>query len=147
MKEALLVLFERDLNKVKAELEAYTDENLLWQATDTIKNSGGNLCLHLVGNLKTYIGQGLAKVPYVRQRELEFSAKNVPRPTLLQELDETLAVVRKGISQLDQEQLQGNFPIKITAEETGMVVTLLHLYGHLTYHLGQLNYHRRFFDR
>ncbi|QCX00772.1 DUF1572 domain-containing protein [Aggregatimonas sangjinii] len=147
MKEALLVLFERDLNKVKTELEAYTDEALLWEVTDTVKNSGGNLCLHLIGNLKTYIGQGLAQEPYVRQRELEFSAKDVPRTTLLQELDETIAVVKKGIHQLDEEQLQDNFPIKITAEETGMVVTLLHLYGHLTYHLGQLHYHRRFFDR
>jgi len=146
MKEALLILFDRDLNKVKQEVALYTDETNLWRVSDGIKNSGGNLCLHLIGNLKTFIGQGLAQVPYTRQRELEFSAKNVPLTKLLQELDETIAVVQKGIAQLDRKQLQGNFPIKIRPKETGMVVTLLHLHGHLTYHLGQLNYHRRFFD-
>ena len=146
MKEILLELFHRDLHRLKKEIELYDDEAQLWKIQNAIKNSGGNLCLHIIGNLKEYIGNGLAQIAYERKREYEFSAKNIDRTKLYQELDETIALVSKGINQLDDKQLGGQFPIRIWAEETGMTFTLIHLHSHLTYHLGQINYHRRILD-
>lgn len=142
----LITLYNRDLNKLKKELELYNDESSLWKVDKAITNSGGNLCLHLIGNLKTYIGNGLCNSGYARNRDFEFSGKNVSRLKLYRELDETIAIVHLGLKSLTDEQIQGNFPINIWKEEAGMLFTLLHLHSHLNYHLGQINYHRRVLD-
>ena len=49
--EVLNSIFERDLVKLKLEIELYQDENSIWAVDKRISNSAGNLCLHLVGNL------------------------------------------------------------------------------------------------
>jgi len=147
VKEPLKELFNRDLKRLKQEIELYNDEQALWKTENLIKNSGGNLCLHLIGNLKTFIGNGLAEIGYIRQRDFEFSAKNIDRAKIYAEIDETIHIVNQGFDNLNEEQLNGNFSIKIWEKETGMAFTLIHLYSHLNYHLGQINYHRRFIDK
>ncbi|MCB0374028.1 MAG: DUF1572 family protein, partial [Muricauda sp.] len=118
----------------------------LWRTDKNITNSAGNLCLHLIGNLNTFIGAGLAKTDYVRDREFEFAGKDVPRDSLLQQIDDTMIVVENGIDALTDEALSGDFPIQIWGKPTGMEFTLVHLATHLSYHLGQINYHRRLLD-
>ncbi len=54
--QTLIKLFKKDLNALKQEVAAYTNEANLWVLDDDIKNSAGNLCLHLVGNLNHFIG-------------------------------------------------------------------------------------------
>jgi hypothetical protein len=146
LKEALKELFNRDLITLRKELELYTDEANLWKVDNSIQNSGGTLCLHVIGNLKTFIGNALAQTSYLRNREFEFSGTPVSRTKIYQELDETIAAVNKGFDTLTEAQLDDNFPIRIWAEEKKTLYTLMHLHGHLTYHLGQLNYHRRILD-
>jgi len=51
--ETLKSLFARDLNKLRREIELYKNEENLWKVEEHIANSGGNLCLHLVGNLNS----------------------------------------------------------------------------------------------
>jgi uncharacterized damage-inducible protein DinB len=145
--QALKELFTRDLNKLRQEIELYKEDSTLWTTENSIKNSGGNLCLHIVGNLKTYIGNGLAQMGYVRNRELEFSAKFVERIDIYKQIDETIQIVNRGLSQITDEELNANFPIVIWEKETGMAFTLMHLYAHLNYHLGQINYHRRVLEK
>ncbi|MFT6996233.1 MAG: hypothetical protein ACJA1P_002981, partial [Maribacter sp.] len=91
MKEALKELFNRDLITLRKELELYTDEANLWKVDNSIQNSGGTLCLHVIGNLKTFIGNALAQTSYLRNREFEFSGTPVSRTKIYQELDETIA--------------------------------------------------------
>ena len=146
LNETLKELFIRDLNKLKEEISAYKKESDLWVTTGTIKNSGGNLCLHLIGNLNTYIGAKLGEVDYTRQRDLEFSDKDVPRSVLLDNIDETIDFVTQGLDSVTTEQLKGMFPEKIWATETKMDFTLIHIHSHLMYHLGQINYHRRMME-
>jgi len=146
LKEALLQLFRRDLQKLKKEIEAYQDEAAIWAVDKNIANSAGNLCLHLVGNLNTYIGVGLAGTDYKRERDLEFSLKHIPVQELVKKIDDTILVVEQGLERLNDDLLQQDFPIVIWDKPTGMVYTLVHLTTHLNYHLGQINYHRRLFD-
>jgi len=143
---SLKKLFKRDLKKLKKEIELYKEDTTLWKIENTIKNSGGNLCLHLIGNLKTFIGKGLSEIGYQRNREFEFAGKMVDRKILYREIDETIEIVDHALSQITKEQLDGYFPMLIWEEKTGMVFTLMHLHGHLTYHLGQINYHRRILE-
>lgn len=141
-----MTLYRRDLNRVKQEILLYKNTATLWKTDKSITNSGGNLCLHLIGNLKAFIGDALAQTGYSRDRDFEFSGKDVTREKLIKELDETIEIVHQALKNLDPQQLEEDFPIKIWQEKTGMLFTLLHLHSHLNYHLGQLSYHRRFFD-
>lgn len=75
LNETLTSLFERDLKKVIEELKLYKNETDLWEIKSGISNSGGNLALHLLGNLNTYIGKNIGNTGYIRDRPLEFSAK------------------------------------------------------------------------
>ena len=142
----LNALFTRDLIKLKDEIALYRDDDALWSVKEGISNSGGNLCLHLIGNLRTYIGKALGGVFYERDRSNEFSAKLIPRENIYREIDETIEVVTQSLDIISADQLAEDFPEMIWDKPTGMIYTLMHLHGHLTYHLGQINYHRRLLD-
>lgn len=144
--ETLKILFKRDLNKLKKEILAYQDASKLWHFEKGISNSAGNLCLHLIGNLNTYIGLEIGKTNYVRQRDLEFSLKNVPRSELIQKIEETIIIVESALSKLTAQQLKEEYPILVFDKKTSTEYLLVHLTTHLTYHLGQINYHRRLLD-
>lgn len=144
--DTLRLLFGRDLNRVKQELALYNDEEKIWHIEKGIANSAGNLCLHLIGNLNTYIGAELGGIAYVRHRELEFSLKNVARWELLEKLDETSRIVDVSLSKASPEVLAQEYPILVFDHKTTTEYLLVHLATHLTYHLGQINYHRRLLD-
>ena len=139
-------LFERDLNKLINEIESYQNEESLWLISEDIRNSGGNLALHLVGNLRTYIGKNLGGFEYIRNRETEFSAKNIPKETVLSMIKETRIIVLTTLELLNIKQLEGIYTEEILGYEMTTQYFLIHLYGHLNYHLGQINYHRRIFN-
>ncbi|MDN3673553.1 DUF1572 family protein [Flavobacterium branchiarum] len=144
--ETLRALFNRDLNKLKLEIESYKNEAKIWSIDEQILNSAGNLCLHLIGNLNTYIGATLGNSGYIRYRELEFSLKNIPKAELITKIEETILTVDFAISNLSEDQLEHEFPIVVFEgkDSTGFILT--HLTTHLAYHLGQINYHRRLLD-
>ncbi len=144
--ETLKALFARDLKRLRKEVELYKNENNLWRIEKNITNSAGNLCLHLIGNLNTYIGKEIGKTDYVRDRESEFSLKNVSRTELLDKIDETIQVINKSLDDLDESTLKIEYPILVFEKKTSTEYLLIHLITHLTYHLGQINYHRRLID-
>jgi Protein of unknown function (DUF1572) len=138
-------LFERDLNRLHKEIESYETEESLWIIKEGIKNSGGNLALHLVGNLRTYIGKNLGGFEYIRNREAEFSSKNIPKEILLKMIEETKSIVLKTLETLTISQLEEIYKEDVLGYEMTTQYFVIHLYGHLNYHLGQINYHRRLF--
>ena len=144
--ETLKSLFNRDLKRLRKEIELYSNENNLWKVEKHIANSAGNLCLHLIGNLNTYIGKEIGKTGYIRNRELEFSLTDVPKIELLKKIDETILIVNNSLDKLTQEELLKEYPIIIFENATSTEYVLVHLTTHLTYHLGQINYHRRLLD-
>jgi uncharacterized damage-inducible protein DinB len=146
--QTLQVLFDRDLTRLKTELAFYKDEKAIWYTGGSITNSAGNLCLHLIGNLNTYIGATLGDTGYVRQRDLEFSRKNVPRDELITMLDEAGRMVKSTLNSLKDDDLKRDFPVLVFADKriTTTEFMLVHMTTHLNYHLGQINYHRRLLD-
>lgn len=144
--ETLKTLFERDLKRLREEIKSYKNENNLWIVDKAIANSAGNLCLHLVGNLNTYIGKEIGKTDYIRNRALEFSLKNIPKVKLLKMIDDMILVVSDSLDKLTREELQKEFPIIVFDKATSTEYFLVHLTTHLAYHLGQINYHRRLLD-
>jgi hypothetical protein len=144
--ETLKTLFNRDLNKLKSEIESYQTESNLWRIDQDIANSAGNLCLHLIGNLNTYIGANLGSSSYIRNRELEFSLKDVPKLELIKMIEETIVMVSETLDKISSEQINGEYPMLVFKEKTSIEFFLVHLTTHLAYHLGQINYHRRLLD-
>ncbi len=144
--DTLKYLYNRDLNKLKKEINAYKVEQNIWKVAEGITNCGGNLCLHLVGNLNTYLGTHLGETGYVRQRDLEFSLKNVPRETLIKQIEDTAEIIENTLHKLTEEDLEKDYPIIVFKNKMSTGLFLTHLTTHLTYHLGQINYHRRLLD-
>jgi len=139
----LIALYERDLNKLKQEIQSYENEEKLWEVSGNINNSAGNLCLHLTGNLRHFIGTILGKTNFVRNREAEFSLKNIPQNQLIQDVESTIAVIKEVLPQLTEEQLAQEYPLQVLGYPMPTSYFLIHLAMHLDYHLGQINYHRR----
>ena len=141
--EILSQLYQRDLDKLNIEIGQYVSDEQLWTVPDGISNSGGNLALHVVGNLKHFIGAVLGKSGYVRDREAEFGSKNVSRDDLITAIDETSEMVTSTLAKLTTDDLAAVYPIEVFGHPMTTEAFLIHLSTHLNYHLGQINYHRR----
>jgi uncharacterized damage-inducible protein DinB len=146
MIETLKTLFNRDLNKLKFEIESYQNESTIWYIEKSVSNSAGNLCLHIIGNLNTYIGAQIGKTNYIRNRELEFSNKDIPKLQLIAQIEATIQTVNDALDLLTNVDLKKEYPLLVFETKTSTEFFLVHLTTHLAYHLGQINYHRRLLD-
>ena len=145
--ESFAPLFERDLKALSKQLSLYETEFDIWKIDGEIKNSGGNLALHIIGNLRHFIGHVMGGATYERQREMEFDSINVPRDQMIREIETTAEEVKMVLLQIDNEHLLDVFPINVLGYEMTTAYFITHLYGHLNYHLGQVNYHRRMLSK
>lgn len=143
MLEDLSKLFHRDLERLTKELKSYDNEEDLWKVRGEIGNSGGSLAVHLCGNLRSFVGKEIGGFDYVRDREFEFSGTPVSRKKLYEWIEEADLWVQSSLDRLNENLLEKDFPIQPFPENITYQQFLIHLYGHLNYHLGQINYHRR----
>lgn len=141
--ETLLKLFDRDLLRLEEEINLYPTEESIWRLSGAIKNTSGNLCLHLCGNLQHYIGKNLGRITYTRDRDNEFAAKGISKAQLIAEVQKTRQTVRESLETLKPSVLEAEYPEKINEQSVTTAYFLIHLTAHLNYHLGQINYHRR----
>ncbi len=144
--EHLTRLFSRDLDKLITELNLYQNESHLWLLDKDISNTAGNLALHLVGNLNHFIGASIGNTGYVRQRDLEFSQKNIPREDIIKSIEATKLMIAEVLADVTVEGLNQEFRRNPFEDYMTTEFFLLHLLTHLSYHLGQINYHRRLID-
>jgi uncharacterized damage-inducible protein DinB len=141
--ETIRTLFLRELRALRREIEAYSDEPLLWETRGGITNSAGNLALHLCGNLQHFVGARLGDTGYVRDRDAEFARRNVSRSEILAEIDAAIAAVHRGFERINDNDLSKQFPESIAKMTVTTGEWLTHLVAHLGYHVGQIDYHRR----
>ncbi|MGN6267787.1 MAG: DinB family protein [Ginsengibacter sp.] len=135
--------FERDLDKLKEEISLFKNEDDVWKIKDGITNSAGNLTMHLLGNLNHFIGKTLGHTDYVRKRDEEFSLKNISREKLISDINSLKEVIKNSLSNLSDEDLKKEFPVKIQEQTFTTQNMLIYLLAHFNYHLGQVNYLRR----
>ncbi len=141
--EELAALFRRDLTRLVQELAAFPDDATLWKTLPGIANSAGNLTLHLEGNLREFIGRQLGGVAYQRQRPLEFSDSGFTAAELSSRIEAVRDLVPAIIAALSPEQCAATFPENVYGMPLSTGQFVLSLYGHLSYHLGQIDYLRR----
>lgn len=140
---AALFQFENYLNQLVLELESFPSEESIWKVPSGIANSPGNLALHITGNLNHFIGAVLGKTGYIRERELEFSQKDVPRAVLIAGLRDAQALVVGILSEMDGNKKLADYPDSFKGRTLSIDDALSHLLAHLAYHTGQVNYLRR----
>ena len=139
---AVSAILNRDLQTLRREVEAYPDEHQLWTTAPGITNPGGTLVLHLAGNLQHYLGRQLGGTDYLRDRPAEFSRRGVPRAELLREIAAAQQAVAL-LGNLDDAALRREFPEAVGGATINTAEFLVHIACHFTYHLGQIDYHRR----
>jgi uncharacterized damage-inducible protein DinB len=109
----------------------------IWTRGSENENAVGNLVLHLSGNIRQWIGSGVAGLPDDRQRDAEFEARGGMSPAELASflkirIDEIIAIIRA----LPAARL----PERITPQ--GYDVTVLeaiaHVVEHFSMHTGQI---------
>lgn len=143
IKDSLIEFYERDLKQVAEEIRKYDNDEAIWLTSGSISNSAGNLALHICGNLRHFVGNVLGGTGYVRERDKEFSTKGLTRETVANLVDECRKELVQVLGDLDNETLHGMYPIRVLDRDLTTIHFLAHLATHLSYHLGQLNYHRR----
>jgi len=141
--QTLPEFYERDLLKLKEEINLYKKESDLWVVKNEINNSAGNLCLHLIGNLNHFIGATLGNTGYSRTREIEFSSKHIPIEKMNTDIEELVVIIKNTLCSLSAIDYERDFPLLKHEKVVSTEHMLLHLLTHLSYHLGQINYHRR----
>ncbi len=140
---AVAAILDRDLQALAREVAAYPDERALWETPPGITNSAGTLALHLAGNVRHYLGAQLGGTGYVRDRPAEFASRNVPRRTILAQIDEARAAVRAAAARTGADREEQDFPDVVGGVRVATGEYLIHLVSHFTFHLGQVDYHRR----
>ena len=143
MKDELAGLFRREMGRLLQELRAFPDDDSVWRTAPGVTNPAGNLVLHLEGNLREYIGRQLAGVPYQRDRPQEFAARGVTRGDLIARVEGILRDIPPAIEGLSETTLDAAYPEEQSEGPQSARRFLLSLYGHFTYHLGQIGYLRR----
>jgi len=143
LNNVLATFYERDIRKLIEEINLFKNEEDLWRTVGSVKNSCGNLVLHIIGGLNYFIGTTLAQTGYVRNRDEEFTQKGVERKELVAKLEELIPLINKTLNGLTEEQMQDEYPIFFDKPKISCSYVLMQLLLHINYHLGQVNYLRR----
>lgn len=109
----------------------------VWARGSDSQNAIGNLVLHLCGNVRQWIGMGVAGLPDVRARDAEFAAKGEVSPQelksrLLIEVQEAKAIIRDlRVEKLSQRTKVQNYDITV-------LEAIYHVVEHFSGHTGQI---------
>ncbi|MGH7561968.1 MAG: DinB family protein [Gemmatimonadales bacterium] len=140
---AIAGILSRDLVSLRKEVEAYPSDAELWQPAPGTTNPGGTLAIHLAGNLQHFVGAVLGGSGYVRDRDAEFSTRDLSRTDVIARIDAAIRAVEDAFTRLTDADLGREYPVPIGKFRVETGDFLVHLVSHLAYHLGQVDYHRR----
>jgi uncharacterized damage-inducible protein DinB len=109
----------------------------IWTRNSENENAVGNLVLHLSGNVRQWIGSGLAELPDHRERDAEFDARGGMAPTELSDLlqsrvAEAVVTIRKvpPTRLIERIQPQGH--------DVTVLEAIAHVVEHFSQHTGQV---------
>jgi uncharacterized damage-inducible protein DinB len=124
---------------------AVLDDREVWARPNAASNSIGNLLLHLAGNLRQWIVSGVGGVTDVRERDLEFAAReSLTKDELLMRLTEVIDDADKILAKLEDELAAtgSDQPLQSLILPQGYQQTTLdavfHAVEHFSYHTGQI---------
>jgi len=109
----------------------------IWARGSENENAVGNLVLHLSGNVRQWIGSGVAGLPDDRQRDAEFDARGGTAPTELAELLKTrVAEAVATIRAVPASRLTER--IATQGYDVTVLEAIAHVVEHFSMHTGQV---------
>jgi uncharacterized damage-inducible protein DinB len=126
------------LPKLQFCMEGLSDEDVWWRPNEQ-SNSIGNLILHLSGNMRQWIINGIGGGQFQRDRDAEFAERrHRPKAELAAGIEATVNEVVEVLSGLSEPGLLERFPVQIYS--TSRLQAIYHVVEHFSYHLGQILY-------
>ncbi|HKV03591.1 MAG TPA: DinB family protein [Candidatus Acidoferrales bacterium] len=113
----------------------------LWRKPYPYGNSAGHLLLHLTGNLNHYIGAGIAKTGYLRNRPLEFSdTSNRSKEQMLADFDAAISMVAATVRAQSPEDLVAPYSDPTEPLSNNRFAVFMRMAAHAYHHVGQIIY-------
>jgi uncharacterized damage-inducible protein DinB len=123
-------------SRIDACLDKLTDEQIWLRGSDNA-NAVGNLVLHLCGNLRQWIGAGVAGKPDIRVRDREFAARGgIAAADLKERLQTTVDETAAIIQQIALERLTDR--IRVQSYDVTVLEAVYHVVEHFSHHTGQI---------
>jgi uncharacterized damage-inducible protein DinB len=117
-------------------LDKLSDEQI-WTRNSDSENSVGNLVLHLCGNIRQWIGTGVAGLPDIRARDREFAARGgAGREELRQRLHTCVSEAAEQIRTFPTGRLEEITHIQ--RYDLTRLEAIYHVIEHFAQHTGQI---------
>ncbi len=124
-------------------LDRLTPEQIWARGSDS-ENAIGNLVLHLSGNVRQWIGSGVAGRENVRDRDAEFAARGEANAeTLRALLRTTVGEAIEVIGKLTPERLAET--IRVQGYDVTVLQAVYHVVEHFSQHTGQIIFATKLF--
>lgn len=115
------------------------DYEQIWRRGSEAENAVGNLVLHLCGNVRQWIGSGVAGLPDIRDRDGEFAARGGVEPDeLRRRLAAAVGEAAGTIRGLDPRRLLE--PVEVQHYRLTVLEAIYHVVEHFAQHTGQILY-------
>lgn len=112
-------------------------EEQIWRRGSENENSVGNIVLHLCGNVRQWIGFGVAGLPDIRRRDAEFEERGpVAREELTRRFQAAVADAVAVIGALDRQRLMETTLVQ--KYEVTVLEAVYHVVEHFAQHTGQI---------
>lgn len=129
-------VFEESYVRIDKCLNVLSEEEIWFRPNDSM-NSVGNLILHLCGNARQWICNGLTDQPDFRERNEEFKPENRCSKSELKQLMHQLNIdILASFKKLNEADLFTERPVQVFSE-SGFSI-LIHVIEHFSYHTGQI---------
>jgi hypothetical protein len=115
-------------------------EDQLWSKGCGIPNSIGTLARHLTGNLNHYLGAGILKNGYVRERDQEFTETDLSKEKVISDLRDAVNVAKEAVGAIDEAQIDEPYRSPCDQEYESLAYHIVRLATHLALHVGQADY-------
>jgi len=113
------------------------DNEKIWMRHGEEDNSIGNLVLHLSGNVRQWIGSGVAGKPDIRDRDSEFAARGgLDKASLLSKLDQSVDPAIETINTVPPSRLLDR--LLIQNYDVNVMEAIYHVVEHFAQHTAQI---------
>jgi uncharacterized damage-inducible protein DinB len=124
------------LPKIRKCIEALPPE-AIWRRANESSNSIGNLLLHLAGNVRQWIVEGIGGKQVNRDRAAEFSARDgASGKALVENLERAIAEVDSVLAGLTSHDLTRE--CEVQERDNTVLSAIYHVVEHFAMHTGQI---------
>lgn len=115
-------------------------QDQLWSRNGGIPNSIGTLTRHLTGNLNHYLGAGILRNGYVRERDGEFTETSLPKATIVSDLRAAVEVAKEAVDAIGEREVTQPYTAPSGEEYESLAYHIVRVATHFALHCGQADY-------